>query len=273
MQEQEGAMRKALQKIRRALILAYLIIDKTVRNFLQESGSQAAAAFSFYAFLSMISLVIMSGAVLGIVLDSSPKLAGQIIDYIAQNVPAMSDTVRQALESSVRLKGVLGAAGLLVLLYSGTKVFDSFQVWLNQIWGLEKPKYLKKKGRSLITIFFLAAVLIAGFFLHYFFKAGFLSFITTVLIYFVAMSFIYSYSIHTKLGLRKVWAGAILVAILIFPVQALLTWYYSDVSDFSSVYGSFASFLLAILGIYYIGLIIYLGASLNRTLDVDVVDT
>ncbi|MDY6795531.1 MAG: YihY/virulence factor BrkB family protein [Actinomycetota bacterium] len=266
-------MKKVLLKIKHGLLIMYMVIDQTVRRFLQESGSQAAAAFSFYAFLSLVSLVIMAGAVLGTVLKSDPNLSKQIIDYISQNIPGFSDTIKTALDSSVKLRGVLGAAGFLGLLYSGTKVFDSFQVWLNRIWGLERPKYLKKKARSLVTIVFLIVVMSAGFTLHYFFKTGFLSFLSTALIYFVGMSFIYSYSIHTKLGLRKVWAGALMVAVLIFPAQALLTWYYSDVSDFTTIYGSFAGFLLAILGIYYIGYIIYLGASLNRILDFDVPET
>jgi len=245
-------------------------IAQAWKKFSKEDGAQAAAAFSFYAFLSLIALVVLAGFVLGTVLKGNQELLNNIIEYITENFPAASEYIQEALKSSIDLRGVLGVIGILGLLYSGTKVFDSFQVWLNNIWNMKKPKYLRKKFKSLISIFFMGFVLVTGFALHYYlFGAHILAFLLLVMVFLIAMIFIYSFSPEVKLGVKKVWAGALFVAILIYPLQALLTWYYTTYSDFTTVYGSLASFLIAIIAIYYVGYIIYLGAALNRVLDKD----
>ena len=240
------------------------------KKFSREDGPQAAAAFSFYASLSLIALVVLAGFVLGTVLKGNQELLNNIIEYITENFPAASEYIKDALKSSIELRGVLGLVGILGLLYSGTKVFDSFQVWLNNIWDVGKPKYLKKKSKSLVSIFFLGLVLVASFVLHYYlFSAHVLTFFLLVIVFLTGMIFIYSFSPEVKLGIKKVWAGALFVAVLIYPMQALLTWYYTSYSDFTTIYGSLASFMIAIIAIYYVGYIIYLGAALNRILDKD----
>jgi membrane protein len=251
------------------------------RDFSDDNGSQAAAAFSFYCFLSLLALLILAGAVLGMVLSGNPELLGRIMDYISQNLSSISDTVKEALQSSIDLKGVLGLAGALGLLYTGTKIFDSFQVWLNAIWGVEKPKYLRKKLKSLLTLCFTGVVVALGLGLHltlfiahrYFDWLGslmsILVFLITTLMLFTGLLFIYSYSIEAKLGWKVVWKGALFSALLINPVQMVLGWYYSRIGDFSAIYGSFASIVLTIIIIYYVGYIIYMGAELNRFLDTE----
>jgi membrane protein len=94
-----------------------------------------------------------------------------------------------------------------------------------------------------------------------------LVFAITVLMLFVGLAFAYSYSVELKLGWRRVWKGALFSAILINPVQMGLSWYYSNMGNLSAIYGSFASVILTIIVIYYVGYIIYLGAELNRRLD------
>lgn len=245
-------------------------VVQTYKKFSSEDGSQAAAAFSFYATLSLFSLIILGSAILGAVLKGNQELVNNIIEYITENFPAASKYIKDAITSSIKLRGVLGIVGILGLLYSGTKVFDSFQVWLNNMWDIKKPEYLRKKTKSLVAIIFLGTVMVAGFTLHYYLLGThILSFVVIELVLIVGMIFIYSFCPQVKLGWRKVWPGALFVALLIYPMQALLTWYYTEVTDFTTVYGSLSSFLLAIIAIYYMGYIFYLGAALNRVLDKD----
>lgn len=261
-------MRRVRERIKRFFTAAYRVAADAWRKFSEKDGSQAAAAFAFYAYLSMIALTIMGGAILGTVLKGNPNLLDTIMNYITENVPAMAGIIDDALTSSIDLRGVLGVTGILVLLYSGTKVFDSFQIWLNRMWGEDTPKYVKKKAKSLLTILFFAAVLGSGFVVHYTLKdLRYISFLALLAVYLVGMAFIYSFSIGIHLGWGKVWAGSLFVAVLIYPLQALLTWYYTSVSSFETLYGSLAGLILPLIGIYYVGYIIYLGAALNRALD------
>jgi membrane protein len=249
------------------------------RDFSDHNGSQAAAAFSFYAFLSLIALVILAGAVLGVFLSSKPDLLDRIMNYISENMPGMSDAIKGTLDSSMNLRGLLGVVGILGLLFSGTKIFDSFQVWLNSIWEAEKPKYIKKKLKSLATLFFVGAVVALGFGVNMaiFLLHGRFSFVgplipilvfcLTAAMLFAGLCFVFAYCVEIKLGWRVVWRGALVAAVLINPIQMGLSWYYSNMGDFNAIYGSLAGVVLTVMVIYYVGFIIYLGAELNRSLD------
>jgi membrane protein len=265
--------RRVWERVKGLFRTARDIVVKTWKRFSANDGSQAAAAFSFYAFLSLAALAILGGAVLGMVLKGNPDLLTSILDYINENFPGVADPLREALNSSIDLRGVLGVTGILVLLYSGTKVFDSFQVWLNRMWGLDKPKYIRKKIKSFLTIFFFVAIMAGGFAVQYFMPdSKHLTFFILVVVYLFGMMFIYSFSIEARLGWRKVWPGALFVALFIYPLQALLTWYYTEVSSFTTIYGSLAGLILPIIAIYYLGYIIYMGAALNRTLDTEALE-
>jgi len=214
-----------------------------------------------------------------VLLKGDTDLLQRIIDYIAEKAPGLSNTVSDALNSSIDLRGVLGVAGFLGLLYSGTKVMDSLQIWLNGIWGAEKPGYLRKKARSLLSLLALGLIGMVGVGMHVTFMllserlkwlnvfAGILVFLITSLVLFAALSFIFSYAVEDKLGFRRVWRGALFVALLANPIQMLLIWYYTNMGNFSAIYGSFAGVVLTVIVIYYFGYIIFLGAELNRFLD------
>lgn len=264
----------------KTLFIAFAITLKQVwKDFSDDNGSQAAASFAFFSFLSLLALLILAGSVLGMVLSGNQELLDRIMNYITNNIPGITDTIKQALDASIDLRGVLGIGGALGLLYTGTKVFDSFQIWLNTIWGIEKPKYVRKKLKSVLTLFFVGAIVVLGFGLHIVLFGvrelfGFISglmpvlvFLVTSFVLFLGLMFIYSYSIEVKLGWKMVWKGALFSALLLNPVQMVLSWYYTKIGDLPAIYGSFAGVVLTIIVIYYAGYIIYLGAELNRYLD------
>ncbi len=246
--------------------------------FKSNNGSQAAASFAFFCFLSLLALLFFSGAVLGFVLKDHPDLLRRILDYMAANTPGLTDTVSEALQASINMRGVLSVGGALGLLFTGTKVFDSLQIWLCGIWEVESPRFLRRKKKSLASLAFIAVTGLLGFGLHAafllasrwqgglrFFAGGF-SFALSALIVFAASLFIYSYAVEATPGPRRLWKGALFSALLLNPLQLLLTWYYGNLGDFSALYGSFAGVVLTVIIIYYAGYIIFLGAALNRFL-------
>ena len=266
------------------IIRAYRTLRRTAvqvwREFSLHDGPQAAAAFSFFCFLSLLALAIFSGAVLGTLLNNDPRLLQRIIDYLAQNAPGFTGTVSDALRASMNLSGLLGIGGALGLLFTGTRVADSLQVWLSEIYGTEKPRFLKKKARSLLILGFAALMGALGFGIHVTFIlagrwlkwlsvfAGVFAYLLSSLVLFAAASFIYSISLETKPGWRSVRKGAFFTALLVNPVQLALTWFYSNLGDHSIIYGSFAGIVITVVTIYYAGYIIFLGAELNRCLEV-----
>ncbi|MDI6830428.1 MAG: YihY/virulence factor BrkB family protein [Actinomycetota bacterium] len=265
------SLHAALEAVKRAAAGAW-------GEFRRYNGPQAAAAFAFFCFLSLLALLFFSGAVLGFVLKDRPELLERILSYISENTPGLTDTVSDALRASIDMRGILSAGGALGLLFTGTRVADSLQVWLCGMWGVEVPRFIRRKAKSLAILAFVAVTGLLGFGLHAAFLlagrwqgwlnlfAGLFSFVLSTLIIFAALLFIYSYGVELKLGWGRAWKGALFTALLVNPVQLLLTWYYSNLGDFTAVYGSFAGVVLTIIIIYYAGYIVFLGAALNRFL-------
>lgn len=246
------------------------------RDFALHDGAQAAAAFAFFAFLSLFALLILASGVLGMVLRSRPDLLRRAVAYVVSHAPGISQMVEEALDTSTDFGGILGAIGFLGLLLTGTKVVDSLQVWLNRIWGLERPPFLKRKLKSVVILLAVALAVSLGLFLHIIlvYAAGkigglkiplsLLAFLGAVAAQCAGLIFAFAYAVETKLGMREVWKGALAAALLINPLLLLLTWYYSHMGNLAAVYGSFAGVALGVLTIYYAAYVIYLGAELNH---------
>ena len=248
------------------------------KEFSLHDGSQAAAAFAFFAFLSLFALLILASGILGMVLRSRPDLLRRAVDYVVSRAPGISEMVEEALDTSADFGGLLGAVGFLGLLLTGTRVTDSLQVWLNRIWGLEKPSFLRRKSKGLVIMLVAALAVFLGLFLHVIlvYAAGkigglkiplsLLAFLGAVSVQGAGLAFTFAFATETRLGVREVWRGAFAAALLINPLLLLLAWYYAHMGDLAAVYGSFAGVVLGILTIYYAAYVIYLGAELNRFL-------
>lgn len=247
-------------------------------EFSLQDGPQAAAAFSFFAFLSIFALLALAGGVLGMVLRDRPDLLRRMVDYVARQAPGLSDMVEEALNTSRNLGGTLGVIGLLTLFLTGTKAADSLQLWLARIWNIRKPAFLKRKLKSLVILLVLATSVGLGFGIYALLvsvarKAGaletpfyFLALASTVFVQFIGLTFVYAYSLDLLTSMGRVWKGALLAILLSNPLQFLLTWYYSNMGNLSAVYGSFAAAAMAVTIIYYTAYMIFMGAAFNLVL-------
>jgi membrane protein len=263
----EGLFRKGLRAAR-----------GTWMEFSSRDGSQAAAAFSFYVFLSLFALLALAGGILGMILGGRPELYRRMVDYVAEQAPGLSEMVREALNTSRDLGGVLGIVGFAGLLLTGTKATDSFQLWMCRMWDTRKPPFLKRKLKGLVMLMVIAGAAVLGFgtYTLLLFAARRASILRIPLflaalacttgIQFGGLAFIYHYSLEEGPGFLGVWKGALLASLLINPTQLTLTWYYSRLGNLSAVYGTFAAVILSLTMIFYTSYVVFFGAALNRSL-------
>ncbi len=247
-------------------------------EFSAREGTQAVAAFSFFSFLSLFALLALAGGILGMVLEGKPELYRRMVEYLAEQVPGLSETIQEALNTSRDLGGVLGLAGFAGLLFTGTKATDSLQLWMAGVWDGEKPPFLRRKFKGLVMLLVIALAAGLGLGIHILLvlaagKVGFLevplllaAVAVSTGIHFAGLAFVYHYAPEKRLRFRQVWKGALLASLLINPFQLLLTWYYSRLGNLSVVYGSFAAVIIAVTIIFYTAYVVFLGASLNRYL-------
>lgn len=100
-------------------VVAHLI--RAAKRFNDRLGNQFAAAITYFSFLSMIPLLMVSFAVAGFVLASHPTLLQDIFNHILENVPdpALATTLQNTINTAVKQRTTVGIVGLLVALYSG----------------------------------------------------------------------------------------------------------------------------------------------------------
>ncbi|WP_439652840.1 inner membrane protein YhjD [Pseudenterobacter timonensis] len=124
--DDEGIASKALEtvtetaeKIQRRPMVAHLI--RAMERFNDRMGNQFGAAITYFSFLSMIPILMVSFAAAGFMLASHPTLLQDIFNKILTNVsdPTLATTLKSTINTAVQQRTTVGIVGLLVALYSG----------------------------------------------------------------------------------------------------------------------------------------------------------
>lgn len=107
------------QKIQRRPMVAHLI--RAAERFNDRMGNQFGAAITYFSFLSMIPIMMVSFAAAGFILASHPTLLQDIFNKILVNVsdPTLAATLKSTINTAVQQRTTVGIVGLLIALYSG----------------------------------------------------------------------------------------------------------------------------------------------------------
>lgn len=108
-----------IQLIQQRPMIAHLL--RATERFNDRLGNQFGAAITYFSFLSMIPILMLSFAAVGFILVSHPTLLQDIFDKILQNVsdPTLAATLKSTISTAVQQRTTVGIVGLLVALYSG----------------------------------------------------------------------------------------------------------------------------------------------------------
>ncbi|WP_159566800.1 inner membrane protein YhjD [Budvicia diplopodorum] len=110
---------KILDKIKTYPSVAHLI--RATDRFNDRMGSQFGAAITYFSFLSLIPILMVSFATAGFVLASNPELLAELINKIVTSVsdPDLANTLENTVNTAIKQRTTVGISGLLVALYSG----------------------------------------------------------------------------------------------------------------------------------------------------------
>jgi membrane protein len=122
-------------------------------KFFDDSGNYLAALLTYYAFVSLFPLLLLSSTVLGYVLAGNPELQERILSSALSQFPV----VGAQLQEPSRIGG--GTTGLVVgivgALYGGLGVAQALQYAMNTAWRVprnNRPNPFKARGRSLLLL-------------------------------------------------------------------------------------------------------------------------
>ncbi|PQQ36938.1 inner membrane protein YhjD [Photorhabdus luminescens] len=105
--------------IRTIPIIAHFI--RATLRFNDRMGNQFGAAITYFSFLSLIPILMLSFAIAGFILASNPDLLARLINGIANSIsdPTLANTLKNSVDTAIKQRTTVGLTGLAIALYSG----------------------------------------------------------------------------------------------------------------------------------------------------------
>lgn len=99
--------------------IAHLL--RATERFNDRLGSQFGAAITYFSFLSLIPILMVSFAAVGFVLASNPDLLAELIGKIVNSIsdPTLASTLKNTVNTAIQQRTTVGLTGLALALYSG----------------------------------------------------------------------------------------------------------------------------------------------------------
>jgi membrane protein len=257
-------------------VMIGLLIKQTTSDFIEDNGPQWAAAVSYYALLSAFPLM-LAIITIGMTFLPQETIISMMTEVLGDFVPEGEDEVEAIIEGAMAARTGVGAFSILLLLWSGSRVFGVVTRALNIFYDVDEPYGVVKKTfielLMLISIGLLFVVALASrWILENFlmqleiFSHALVSQVVTVLVpsglLLVSLLFMYRFVPRRKVNWKAALIGAV-VATLAFTIARPLFWYYvQDFAAYELVYGPIAVVAVLIFWGWLVSLIVLYGGEL-----------
>lgn len=250
-------------------------ITTTVRSFVATARDRditfLAAAFSYYAFVSFVPLLILTVAV-------SSLLGRSLIDPVLAQIEAVSPSFATLLRNAITNTSGRLTAGVVsgaTLVWSAFKVFRGLDNAFERVYDAAADVGLLGEIRDAVLVLFLvvvaAAVMGAVAAVSHLF-AGIVPFPNVVTFVggfvglFVVFLPVYYVMPPLSVSLSHVVPGAALAAVGWAVLHTVFVYYLTQAGKYSG-YGVLGGILLMVTFLYLFGILLLAGAVLNITLE------
>jgi membrane protein len=244
-----------------------------------------AAAIAYYALLSFLPFLLLSGSVLS-VFATSREVRGDVLQWILRYFPQQPDFVTRDIHAFTQTRLRLGIGGALGLLWASQGVFGAISTAVNHAWSVERPRSfwhhrwfsLLMMSTAVMLLFIALLVLSAS-------KAsgtpwsailfsqmpalqalaGWGNKLTTFLLFVLIVGLIFYFVPNTPVRLRDVWPGAVLTAVLWRGAYEGFSWYVRSWAR-ASVHGSIATVVWFLIWIYISAVLLLYGVEFTAAL-------
>jgi YihY family inner membrane protein len=133
-----------------------------IYKFVDDQGNYLAALITYYGFLSLFPLLLLSSTILSFVLHGNPHLQQKLLDSALGQFPIVGTQLAEPQGLSGNAVGL--TIGILGTLYGGLGVAQAAQNAMNTMWRIprnSRPNPLKSRVRSLLLLLVVGLSLIA----------------------------------------------------------------------------------------------------------------
>ncbi len=250
----------------------------TVKRFLAIDGAQRAAAFAYYAFFSLPSMLILLVTIGSFFVDRD-RAARAVVGYVQNYVPldaAGKDRVAATVVGMVHVRTPAGVVALLALLWGSLQLFTALIRAANRAWNVEPQNWWRMPLKGLALLGITAAALgfgivvplvsaLIGNWMHPAHGWINVALTTTVplLVELYGLSLFYRMAPRRPTRFSEVWVAALAVTVTLRILQGLFTVYLSSFGRINAVYGAFGVVVVLLLWAYVAGWVIILGSCLS----------
>lgn len=144
-------------------------IIRATDRFNDRLGSQFGAAITYFSFLSLIPILMVSFAAVGFVLASNPDLLAGLINKIVNTIsdPSLAATLKNTVNTAIQQRTTVGLTGLAIALYSGISwmgnLREAIRAQSRDVWERnpqDQEKFYYRYARDFISLTGLVIALI-----------------------------------------------------------------------------------------------------------------
>jgi membrane protein len=276
-----------LDRLRRHPVIGEVVefIDAVGFDYARDHGPMYAGALAFYAFLSLVPLLVLLASLSAMVLFSADEAAMRhtleaLLGDARKVIPYIQASLIDDLMAIVRNRRSLGTVGFVALLLAASEVFRGIEFAMARVFARldhERPVdnattprgYLKSKlvfgafatavaltllllrlSWSLVSSLLSRVQALAGT-VEMLERSTTASFIITSVLMVVAFVGLVKVFSHRDVHARFSVVGGLLFCIAFHVAHAAYDLYISRIRDFDAMYGSFAAVLVVLLWMYF----------------------
>jgi membrane protein len=248
-----------------------------IYKFGDDQGPYLTALITYYGFLSLFPLLLLSTTILGFVLQDNPGLQKDLVDSTLSQLPIIGSQLQsdvQPLEGS----GLGLVVGLLGTIYGALGVAGATQNAFNRAWAVprnERPNPIATRLRSLLLLLLLAVGVLASSTLSALstgggaFGADFGTWITVVAVPLTTVLnvalFLAAFRIltHNRVPILHMLGGAVVAGVGWQVIQTFGAAYVGGLKGSSEAYGVFGLVLGLIAWLYLLALLLVFAAEIT----------
>jgi YihY family inner membrane protein len=249
-------------------------------KFLEIDGEQCAAAFSYYAFFALFPLLLLF-VTLGSQIWDHATVVSYIIDNLGHYMPFNSTdrhVVDVVIHGIVDVHGGVSTLAMLGLIWSASRFFHAMVRGVNSAWDTIEYPWWQLPLRSMMMLALVASALFIGMLvplvIGYLRRTALLHWETLSnnielvllfvpsLVLFYGLSMFFKFSPRRRTQFSEVALATTVTTLLLQVCRHLFELYVYEISNFNTVYGTFAVVIVLLMWIYLSGVIIIYGGCL-----------
>jgi membrane protein len=263
------------------------LLWQALRKFNDDNGFFLSSGIAFNILINLIPFILLLLALVGTYLYNDQEVLNHIRGYFRDVAPALDPKIMGNLIDLIQKRRIVGILGFVGLLWFSTWVFGSLRIALNIVFRAEKSQgMLRGIGIDLLMILLAGILLLVSMILSplVIWLQGYqgqipvvmgptiqwiLKYLLPFFLTFCMFCLIYKIVPNKRVHFKSALQAALFTSLLWELAKHLFTWYVVHLAEYSVFYGSFSTFVIFVLWVYYSSTILVVGGEFAYFLEED----